>query len=153
MVTPAVTIGQYEYSLDAKNRLVIPPRYREALYAEQGSHFILAQGLDKCIWLFLPSQWQNLLQDMQETSKGIKNKATARALRRSLFGSAVECPLDDQGRALVPQRHKDHALLKKDVMIVGAGNKAEIWDRARWNAYMKKEAAPSFEKLAKDIDL
>ena len=62
----SVTIGQYEYSLDAKNRLVVPPRYREALYAEQGNHFILALGLDNCIWLILPTQWRNLQQDIQE---------------------------------------------------------------------------------------
>lgn len=148
-----VTIGQYEYTLDPKNRLVVPPRYREALAAEKGSHFILAIGIDRCLWLLLPSQWEAVLQDTKEASQSIKDKARARAFRRHLYGSAVETPLDEQGRILVPQGLKEYAGLRKDVSIIGAGNKAEVWDRSRWKSYSRSQAAPSFEKLARDLDL
>ncbi|MFA6092881.1 MAG: division/cell wall cluster transcriptional repressor MraZ [Elusimicrobiota bacterium] len=148
-----VTIGQYEYSLDPKNRLVVPPRYREALHAEKAPHFILAIGQDQCLWLFLPSQWEAFLEDAKSLSREVKDKAKARAARRHLFSSAVEAPLDDQGRVLVPQNLKDYAALAKDVVVVGAGNKAEIWSRGRWTEYSRKQAAPSFSELAKDLDL
>jgi MraZ protein len=148
-----VTIGQYEYTLDPKNRLVVPPRYREALIAEKGSHFILATGFDRCIWLFLPSQWESILQDSKDIAKSIKDKQQVRAFMRHLYGNSVEATLDEQGRILVPQTHKAYAALKKEVMIVGVGNKAEIWDRSKWNAYIRKQGSPAFEKLAKDLDL
>ncbi len=148
-----VTIGQYEYRIDPKNRLVVPPRYREALAAEKGSHFILAVGIDKCIWLFLPSQWEDFEREMRTESRSMKNKAKARALKRHIYGTATEAPLDEQGRVLITHNLVSHAGLRKHVMIAGAGNKAEIWDRSRWESYQKKQAAPSFEKLAKDLDI
>lgn len=149
----SVTIGQYEYNLDPKNRLVVPPRYREALAAERGNHFYLSIGIDGCLWLFLPSQWEAFLREVKETARGIRDKARARALKRRLYSTAESAPLDEQGRVLIPQNLKDHARLRKEVVISGAGDKAEIWDRARWQAYTKKEAAPSFDKLARDLDL
>jgi MraZ protein len=148
-----VTIGRYDYTLDPKNRLVIPPRYREMLHAEKASYFILAIGFDGCLWLFLPSQWESLLHDAKSHLKDLSNKTQARAFRRHIYSSALEAPLDEQGRILIPQNLKDYARLKHDVTIAGAGNKAEIWDRARWNSYEKKLAVPSFEKSAKDLDL
>lgn len=148
-----VTIGQYEYRIDPKNRLVVPPRYREALAAEKGSHFILAIGIDKCIWLFLPSQWEDFERDMREGSRSMKNKVNARALKRRIYSTAMEAPLDEQGRVLINHHLASHAGLRKHVTIAGAGNKAEIWDRSRWESYQKKQAAPSFEKLAKDLDI
>ena len=148
-----VTIGRYEYTLDIKNRLVIPSRYREQLAQENGAHFILALGFDGCLFLLLPSQWERFQAEMQERARTIPDPAKARALKRHLYSMAAEAPLDDQGRVLIPQSHKAHAGLKKNVMITGAGNKAEIWARERWQKQAGKEAAVSFEELAKDIDL
>ena len=148
-----VTIGQYEYTLDPKNRVVAPPRYREFLNAEKSDHFILAMGLDRCIWLFLPSQWERFLENATENTRTLREKQKARAIKRLLYSTAVEAPVDDQGRILVPQTLKDHAGLRKNVVIAGAGDKAELWDRERWNSYIRKEASPSYEKLAKELDL
>ncbi len=147
-----VTIGRYDYSLDPKNRLVVPGRYREALLAEKGRHFIMAVGLDHCIWLFLPSQWEAFLEDSKTSTRDMKGEK-ARAVKRHIFSSAIEAELDEQGRILVPQHLKDHAGLKKDVVVSGAGNKAEIWDSKGWESYSRKQAGPSFERLAADLDL
>jgi len=149
----AVTIGHYEHKLDSKNRLAIPPKYREALIAEKGSHFTLALGIDDCITLFLPSQWENYLNSLNQEIRAYKNRSQARAIKRHIFQSAVEAPLDSQGRVLVPQNLKDHAKLTKDVVVTGVGDKAEIWDRKNWEKYHKTQAIPSFQKLAKDLDL
>lgn len=148
----SVTIGRYEYTLDAKNRLVVPARYREQLAQEKGAHFVLALGFDGCLLLLLPSQWERFQQDMQELARGISDAAKSRAMKRHLYSMAIEAALDEQGRILIPQTHKDAAGLKKDVMITGAGNKAEIWDRKRWSE-QAEDAAESFQELAKDIDL
>lgn len=146
----SVTIGEHEYTLDPKNRLVVPPRYREALAAEKGSDFILTEGTDGCIGLFLPSQWEKFLVKFE--SKSFPDARKARAYRRRLYGSAEPARLDEQGRILVPEKLKRLAKLRKGVVIVGAGNKAEIWDRDRWRAYAK-ETGSAYEELAQDLDL
>jgi len=146
-------IGQYEYSLDPKNRVVVPPSYRSALKEENGAHYILAIGQDGCLRLFLPSQWDRLVSGWNTLTQNIKDKEQARAARRHLFGTAVPAELDEQGRMLVPQNLKEYAGLKKDVVVVGAGSWMDIWSAERWAKYNGKVAAPSFKKLSKILDI
>lgn len=150
-----VTIGQYDYTLDAKNRLVVPPSYREALVRENGSHFFVttALGDEPCLWFFLPSQWEQLLESFNQQTAHIKDKSHVRGLRVKMFGSAAQAPVDDQGRILIPHNLKEYAKLKRDVVIVGAGNKAEIWDEAKFQKFTKTKAEPAMAKLAKELDL
>src|SRR3974390_2422076 len=101
-------IGTYEYSLDPKNRVFVPPRYRDELASEQGRHFILSIGFDRCLYLFLPSQWERILTDNREDLQ-LRDKRQQRALKRFLFSNAMEASLDDQGRILIPQMFKEHA--------------------------------------------
>ncbi|HAH07255.1 MAG TPA: cell division/cell wall cluster transcriptional repressor MraZ [Elusimicrobia bacterium] len=146
-------IGQYEYTLDPKNRVVVPPSYRNALIGEKGAHFILAIGQDGCLRLFLPSQWDRLVSEARTLTQEVQDKEKARAARRYLFASAVEAPLDEQGRILVPSNLKEIAALKKDVVIVGAGTWMELWAQERWTKYHKSAAAPAFTDLSKDLDI
>ncbi|HBL17532.1 MAG TPA: division/cell wall cluster transcriptional repressor MraZ [Elusimicrobia bacterium] len=149
----AVTIGEYEYTLDAKHRLVVPPAFRDALTAEGETRFYLAQGFDNCIWMLRPSQWHQMLLDFKENSKKIADANKVRALKRAIFGRAIDVTLDEQGRVLVPQNLVDHADLKKDVVIIGTGDKAEIWDRRAWKKHSTEQVQPSMEELAKEINL
>ena len=126
----ALLIGRYEYSLDPKNRLGIPPKFREALGAEKGRGLFLTSGLEGCLYLFLPSQWAALLHnDLQAFS--LPDKEQERAFKRKFFSEAVEVEPDAQGRVLIPQYLKEHAGLRSDVLVQGAGNRAEIWDAKR----------------------
>ena len=149
----SITTGRHDYTLDDKNRLVMPPAFREELVKESAKVFHITLGLEGCLWVFLPSQWTRVNEELHEVAKGMKDKSKARAIERHLLGNETASPVDDLGRILIPQALKEAADLKKDVVVVGAGKKIEIWDRARWTAYSKKEAAPSFKKLAKDIYL
>ncbi|MFH1618653.1 MAG: division/cell wall cluster transcriptional repressor MraZ [bacterium] len=144
--------GEYSYSLDGKNRVFVPARFRDELKKEKETHFMLTIGLDRCLYIFLPSRWENLLANNLEAFKSA-NKEDERAFKRFFFGNAVETPVDEQGRILVPQNHKAHAFLKKNVIIRGVGNKAELWDAQRWENYNKEVARPSFEKFGKIFDL
>ncbi|MBI4385898.1 MAG: division/cell wall cluster transcriptional repressor MraZ [Elusimicrobia bacterium] len=144
-------IGRYEHALDAKNRVFVPARYRELLAAEQGRHFILSIGLDRCLYLFLPSQWEQLLTSRQEEFR-LKDKRKQRAVRRVLFSNAVEAPVDEQGRILIPQELKGYAGLRKRIVMAGSGTRAELWD----DALFAKEHAPAmnlFRKMSADVDL
>ena len=144
-------IGTYDYTLDPKNRVFVPPRYRQALEGEKGAHFILSMGFDRCIYLFLPSQWERLITDSKDELE-LPHKGKQRALRRFIFSNAMEAPLDEQGRILIPQPLKEHAGLKKDVVILGSGTKAEIWDK-KAHEQQHASARKLFHQLSHKLDL
>lgn len=144
-------IGRYEHTLDDKNRMFVPSRYREMLHAEGGRHFILSMGLDRCVYLFLPSQWERLLSQSQELFQ-FKDKRRQRAVKRVLFSSAQEAGLDEQGRILIPQHLRLHGGLRRELMVVGTGNKAEIWAKAGLRS-QEKSAQTVFKQLSADLDL
>ena len=148
----ALLIGRYEYSLDLKNRLGIPPRFREALGAEKGRGLFLTSGLEGCLYLFLPSQWNKLLEsDLQAFT--LANKEQERAFKRKFFSEATDVELDSAGRILIPQYLKAHAGLKGPVLVQGAGTRAEIWDRLRWSAYNKSKVEPTYRMVSKSLEI
>jgi MraZ protein len=145
-------IGRYEYSLDSKNRLAIPPKFRDALKAEKGDRFYLTSGLEGCLYLFLPSQWTRLLDnDLQAFS--LPDKEQERAFKRKFFSEATDVELDAAGRVLVPAYLKEHAGLKSGVLVQGAGKRAEIWDAARWTAYTKAKVEPAYKLVSKSLEI
>lgn len=145
-------IGRYEYSLDPKNRLSVPPRFREALAAEKGDRFYLTSGLENCLYLFLPSQWNKLLEnDLQAFA--MEDKERERAFKRKFFAEATEVEVDSAGRVLVPQYLKQHAGLKGQVYVQGAGKRAEIWDVSKWNAYNKSKVEPTYKQVSKSLEI
>jgi MraZ protein len=148
----ALLIGRHEYSLDAKNRLPVPPKYRETLAQEKGRAFYLAGGLDGCLYLFLPSQWEKLLADDLKMFS-LPDKEQERAFKRKFFSEAAEVEPDAQGRILVPQYLKEHAGLRFEVLVQGAGKRAEIWDARRWAAYEKAKVQPAFNKIGKSLEI
>jgi MraZ protein len=148
----ALLIGRYDYSLDPKNRLAVPPKYREALALEKGRSFYLTSGMEGCLYLFLPSQWEKLLEgDLKMFS--LPDKEQERAFKRKFFSEALEVEPDAQGRILVPQYLKEHAGLRFDVLVQGAGRRAEIWDAKRWSDYEKKMIAPAYKKIGKSLEI
>ncbi|MFI5347019.1 MAG: division/cell wall cluster transcriptional repressor MraZ [Elusimicrobiota bacterium] len=148
----ALLIGRYDYSLDPKNRLAVPPKYREVLAQEKGRSFYLTSGMEGCLYLFLPAQWEKLLADDLKMFS-MPDKEAERAFKRKFFSEAVEVEPDAQGRILVPQYLKEHAGLRFDVLVQGAGNRAEIWDAKRWAAYEKSTIAPAYKKIGKSVEI
>jgi MraZ protein len=145
-------IGRYEYTLDGKNRLAIPPKFRDALREEKGRSLFLTSGLDGCLYLFLPSRWRRLV-DEDFASFSLPDKEEERAFKRKFFSEAEEMTPDAAGRILVPRYLKEHAGLRGPVLVLGAGRRAEVWDRARWNAYDRRKVAPAYEKAAKRLEI
>ncbi len=148
----ALLIGRYDYALDPKNRLAIPPNYREALAQEKGRSFYLTSGMDGCLYLFLPAQWEKMLADDLKMFS-MPDKEIERAFKRKFFSEAVEVEPDAQGRILVPHYLKEHARLRDAVLVQGAGNRAEIWDAKRWAAYEKSTIAPAYKKIGKSLEI
>jgi len=139
-------IGQYVHTLDPKNRIFLPAKFRN-----KNKTFIVTRGLESCLYLYDLSVWNKVLQKLEDLS--LKNKLQERAFKRALLSGAHEVSPDFQGRILIPQTLKNYAGIKNDTIIIGVGNKLEIWDHSRWNKYYKKHAEASFRTLAGKLEI
>lgn len=117
-------MGTYSHNIDAKGRMNFPTKLRESL----GDCFIITRGLDGCLFVYSREEWAVMEEKISSMplSKG-KN------VQRFFFSNAAEIEADKQGRILIPAHLREYAGLDKDVMVIGAVNRAEIWDKERWN--------------------
>lgn len=117
--------GEYQHSLDAKGRVSFPAKLRDDL----GDRFFITRGLDNCLFVYSEEEWAGLEEKIRALpmSKG-------RGLQRFFFAGAVDVEPDKQGRVLIPDYLREFAGLAKDVMIIGASTRAEIWDLDRYRA-------------------
>lgn len=122
--------GQYDHSLDSKGRLIIPAKFRPLL--EEGC--FLTRGLDGCLFLFPLGVWKELRQKIQQLPL---TNPVARAFSRLIF-SGEECQLDRQGRILIPNHLREFAQLKDKVVVVGLGNRVEIWSEQGWDGLLTR---------------
>lgn len=116
-------MGSFGHNIDVKGRMNFPTKLRELL----GESFIITKGLDNCLFVYSVSEWAVLEEKIKSLplSKG-------RNLQRFFFSGASEVETDKQGRILIPQHLREYAGLEKDVMVIGASNRAEIWDKSKW---------------------
>ena len=125
-------IGEYEHSLDAKGRLIMPAKLRDDI----GEKFIITKGLDGCLFAFSIEEWKNFEQKLRTLP--ISNK-DARAFSRFFFAGAMDCEIDKQGRTLIPPVLREYAELDKDLVIIGVSSRVEIWSQAKWDSYSEAE--------------
>jgi len=124
-------IGEYSYTIDAKKRLTLPPKFRKIL----GEKAIITRGLDNCLFLYTQKDWEELAEKL---SKLPLTQADARGFSRIMLAGAMDVDIDALGRVLVPDYLKDYAKLGKKVVIVGLYNRVEIWDEEKWDEYTQK---------------
>ena len=137
-------IGEFQHSLDAKNRLIVPAKFRDDL----GQSFVITRGLDICLFAYPMEEWGSI----EKKLRGLPfTKASDRAFVRMFFSGATECELDKQGRILIPEHLKSHARIDKDTVIIGLSSRVEIWGREVWDGY-RDNADISYEELAERID-
>jgi MraZ protein len=129
-----VLFGEYQHSLDSKNRLVIPKRIQEQLSrTEQGSLVaFLSAGQDHCLYLFSKEGFDRVQREFEARTFA---SAELRAAQRVFYANTVEVELDSNGRVLMPDKLKRHAGIDKDVVLVGVRDRAEIWSKEAWDKY------------------
>lgn len=126
-------LGEYEHTLDAKGRLAMPAKLRDSL----GSKFIITKGLDGCLFVYDLEQWGILEAKLEALPMGQKK---TRDYARFFFGSASEGECDKQGRVLLPANLRKYAELEKDAVVVGVGNRVEIWNSQKWRELAESNA-------------
>ncbi len=125
-------IGEYEHSLDAKGRLIMPAKLR----TDMGEKFITTKGLDGCLFVFSQNEWSNFESKLKELPLTNKN---ARDFVRFFLSGATECEIDKQGRFLLINTLREYAEITKEVIIIGVGTRLEIWDKEKWKKYNSNE--------------
>lgn len=131
-------IGEYKHSIDEKNRMAVPVKFR----AQLGGGGIVTRGLDKCLFLFNSADWQVLAQKIVALPLA---QANSRAFARLMLAGAMEVVLDTQGRILLPDYLKSYASLQRQVVVTGLYNRIEIWDETTWQEYKTKTESASDE--------
>lgn len=119
-------MGEYNHTIDAKGRIIVPARYREEL----GEEFVVTLGLDGCLFVYPNEEWQTFVAEL----KGLPGSKEARQLQRYFMAGAAACEADKQGRILIPSKLREQAALDKDIVFVGVLNKIEIWSKERWES-------------------
>ncbi len=144
-----VFMGEYIHNIDEKNRIVIPTKFRE--YLEE--QFVIAKGLEKCLYIYAMRDWQNLVDKLNTLPFTKKN---SRTFMRSFFAGATVCELDRQGRTQITSPLVKYAGLEKEVVIIGANDHMEIWDKNAWDCFLldvEEEKSDIAESLFMDVNL
>ena len=136
-------IGEYTHTLDDKNRLTLPKKFKEEL----GKKLVLTRGLDNCIYLYSQKEWEVLYQKLKDLPFTDQD---SRAFMRFMFSGAAEVEVDKSGRILIPESLRKFAGLKNKVVLAGVSDKVEIWDEKRWRSYTEK-IEKSGDKLAQKL--
>lgn len=141
-------MGEYNHTIDAKGRLIIPSKFREAL----GSEFVITKGLDGCLFVFPMKEWEAFEEKLRSLPLIDKN---ARKFSRFFLAGASTCELDKQGRILVPGTLREFAQMDKEVVLTGMLDRIEVWSKEQWlenNAYDDMDdIAQSMQELGLNI--
>ncbi|MBU1863108.1 MAG: division/cell wall cluster transcriptional repressor MraZ [Candidatus Omnitrophica bacterium] len=139
--------GEYEHTLDSKDRIIIPAKLREIFTKYKIKKFYITRGLDQCLFIFSEEEWK--AQDSKFRNMPF-TKQEARQFNRLYFSGASEVCCDKQGRILLPVYLKKYAGIQEDVMVVGVSNRIEIWALEIWKSYFKNSLL-SFEQIAEKL--
>jgi len=136
--------GEYECKLDTKGRLVLPSRIKSRLPEVSGNQLVLSLGLEPCLVLYPLVEYRKIssrVASMNEFSEELRH------LQRNFFRRIAEIELDSAGRLLVPKTMAKYANLEKDIMLVGMGNRVELWNTQAYERFIINDTA-EFSKLA-----
>src|SRR4026207_1616956 len=127
-------LGEYEATVDAKGRFLLPSAIRKKLPESSSDQFVINRGFEKCLSLYPVKNWEPIFEGI---SKLNDFDPKVREFRRDFFNGATELELDTAGRLLIPPNLRDHAGLEKDIVLVAAVNKIEIWDKSKYQQFFE----------------
>ena len=135
-------MGEYHQKIDEKGRLTIPAKIR----SELGDNFIVTRGLDGCLFIYKKETWEKIINNYQE----LPNVKEARNFMRFFLSGATNLEFDKQGRINISQPLIKYADLSKDTIIIGVGDRLEIWSNDRWEKLLT-ENEDNFSEMADNL--
>ncbi len=123
-------IGEFKHSIDDKNRVALPAKFRRDL----GKTVVITYGLDQCLALYPQAEWQAIAQKLANLSTG---QADSRGFNRLMLSGATDTEIDGAGRLLIPEHLREFAKLGSKIVFAGVGNRLELWSETRWTNYKK----------------
>jgi MraZ protein len=142
-------LGTHEHTIDDKNRLTLPAKFRESF----ADGLVVSKGLDRCLQAYRREDWDRLVESRLAPLDPFSQEA--RRIQRFHFAGAAEAELDKQGRLMIPAPLLEHAQLSRDVVVAGMRDHVEIWDREAWRrelAEIEGSAVDVAERLAAKND-
>ncbi len=136
-------IGEYTHTIDDKNRLSLPAKFR----SEMGKKVVLTPGLDGCLFIFTVKQWSKIEEGLNQSSF---LQTDSRSFGRYMLGGAVEADVDSIGRILIPDFLRERANLKSKVSVVGVSSRVELWNDKAWSEF-KRGVEKSADALAEKL--
>jgi MraZ protein len=137
-------LGEYEHTIDDKNRLTLPARFRQAF----ADGIVVTRGMDGCLYAYTRPDWEGLVESRLGSLDPLSQEG--RRIRRFFFSGAAESPLDKQGRVMIPAALLEHAKLGREVVVAGVHDHLEIWDRTAWRRELQ-EVEGSAEDVAERL--
>lgn len=134
-------LGTHTPHLDDKGRLILPAKFRDEL----AGGVVITKGQERCLYVFPAAEFQRIADQLHQTP--VTHKA-ARAYTRVFFASAHDEVPDRQGRVTIPAHLREYAGLDRELAVIGASSRVEIWDRRSWDSYLtgSEEAFASIEE-------
>ncbi|MFZ2072323.1 MAG: division/cell wall cluster transcriptional repressor MraZ [Minisyncoccia bacterium] len=146
-------IGEYIHTIDEKNRVSMPSKFRK----EMGKKIIITPGLDQCLFIFTIKEWAKVSKRLSDSDSDLSFlKADKRSFNRFMFGRAAEVELDTIGRILIPDFLKERIGLSGKAAIIGVQDRVEVWNEKTWSQYkenVEKQADQLAEKLGNEGSL
>ncbi len=140
-------IGEYRHTIDEKGRIAIPAKLRYSKVGED-EYWVATKGFDHCLFVYPKDEWERIVSMLNERLSFAKKED--RSFLRMFVSPATEQAVDKQGRIAIPQSLREYAGINRDVVILGAINRIEIWSEEKWNEY-KKANEKNFDLLGEKI--
>jgi MraZ protein len=141
-------LGEYEATVDSKNRFLLPVGFKKQLPEEANTQFVINRGFEKCLCLYPIGNWEPIFARISQLNDF---DPKVREFRRYFLNGATLLQLDSAGRLLIPQNLKEYAGLEKDIVLAPAINKIEIWDKTKYNQFFESFSPESFSQIANEV--
>jgi MraZ protein len=142
-------LGEYEATLDAKGRFLLPGGIKKQMPEEESNQFVLSRGFEKCLSLYPVKTWEPIFKQISELNDF---EPKVRQFQRLFLNGAINIELDSAGRILVPKTLMEHAGLEKDIILVSMVKKIEIWDKVKYQQQLFESDSPeAFSNLANEV--
>lgn len=141
-------LGEYESTLDAKGRFLLPAGFKKQLPEAGGNTFVVNRGFEKCLALYPQQSWDPIFQRLSSLNDF---DPKVREFRRYFLNGAIEVELDTAGRINLPNNLISDAGLGKDIVLVSAINKIEIWDNSKYKQFFENLSPNAFSDLAAQV--